>query len=63
MKKKKSFKFESLEKFLDEICNVHEGKKPYKCDICEKRATLKWFVRKHISAIPIHEGKKPTFFN
>ena len=39
------------------ISAVHEGKKPFKCTICDKRFGRKSHMELHISAV--HEEKKP----
>ena len=36
--------------------SVHEGKKPFKCDICDYRCSLKGSMKTHVSSV--HEGKK-----
>jgi hypothetical protein len=37
--------------------SVHEGKKPFKCDICGANFTQKWYLRANSS----HEGKIVIF--
>ena len=39
------------------IASVHEGKRPFECDKCEKRFAMKGQMTKHISSV--HEGNKP----
>ena len=39
------------------IASVHEGKKPFKYDICDYRCSQKNTMKTHISSV--HEGKKP----
>ena len=39
------------------IATIHEGKKPFKCAICDAGFTSKHGMKKHIVAI--HEGNKP----
>ena len=39
------------------ISLVHEGKKPFKCSICNVRFAQNQGLKKHIAAV--HEGKKP----
>ena len=36
---------------------VHEGKKPFKCDICDYCSSRKSHMNRHIESV--HEGKKP----
>ena len=38
------------------IARVHEGKKPFKCGICDYRFSVKGDVKKHVTAV--HEEKK-----
>ena len=38
------------------IATIHEGKKQFKCDICNAEFTSKHGMKGHIAAI--HEGKK-----
>ena len=38
--------------------SVHEGKKPFKCDICDYRDALKrGQINRHVASV--HEEKKP----
>ena len=39
------------------INSVHNGKKPYKCTICEHNCSTNTQLNVHISAV--HEGNKP----
>ena len=39
------------------IAVVHEGRKPFKCDICDYSCSQKCDTHKHIEAV--HEGRKP----
>ena len=51
------------------VATVHEGKKPFKCDICNFSCSQKSNMKKHVAAV--HEGNKPfkcaicdySFFN
>ena len=36
---------------------IHEGKKPFKCDICDYRCSRKGNMKTHVALV--HEGKKP----
>ena len=36
---------------------VHEGKKPFKCDICDYSCSLKSTMKTHVESV--HEKKKP----
>ena len=36
---------------------VHEGKKPFKCDICGAKFAVKQGLKNHVESV--HEGKKP----
>ena len=38
------------------IASVHEGKKPFKCSICDYTFAQKKTLTNHISSV--HEGKK-----
>ena len=37
--------------------SVHEGKKPFKCNLCDASFAEKCNLKKHVSTV--HEGKKP----
>ena len=39
------------------VTYVHEGKKPFKCDICDYTSSGKNNMEKHVAAV--HEEKKP----
>ena len=39
------------------VSMVHEGKKPFKCSICEYCCSLKHHIKSH--AASVHERKKP----
>ena len=39
------------------VVSVHEGKKPFKCEICDYSCSLKRTLKKHVAAV--HEGEKP----
>ena len=39
------------------LASVHEGKKPFKCDICDYICSQKMDMNRHIASV--HEGKKP----
>ena len=39
------------------IVSVHEGKKPFKCDICDYRCSQKVNMNRHVASV--HEEKKP----
>ena len=39
------------------ISSVQEGKKPYRCDICNAKFTSKQSLNGHM--VSVHEGKKP----
>ena len=39
------------------VKSVHEGKKPFKCDICDYIFSLKGNLNQH--AASVHKGKKP----
>ena len=39
------------------VGSVHEGKKPFKCEICDFRCSLKGTMKSHVESV--HEGKKP----
>ena len=39
------------------ISAIHEGKKPFKCDICDYRSSQKGCMNTHVASV--HEGKKP----
>ena len=39
------------------VASVHEGKKPFKCNICDYSSSLKHHMKKHVDSV--HEGKKP----
>ena len=36
---------------------IHEGKKPLKCDICDYQCSRKDYMKRHVASL--HEGKKP----
>jgi uncharacterized Zn-finger protein len=42
------------------VASVHEGKKPFRCDICEYRSSEKSNMNRHIKSV--HEGKKNLKF-
>ena len=42
---------------INSISAVHEGKKPFQCNICRKEFDSKRYVKRHIAVV--HEGKKP----
>ena len=37
--------------------HVHEGKKPFKCDICVYSSSKKSHMNRHVASV--HEGKRP----
>ena len=39
------------------IASVHEGKEPFKCNICNSSFTQKGQMNGHVALV--HEGKKP----
>ena len=39
------------------VTSVHEGKKPFKCDICSRGFGVKGNLNDHVKEV--HEGKKP----
>jgi KRAB domain-containing zinc finger protein len=39
------------------VLSVHEGKKPFKCNICDATFAKNSNMKNHFSAV--HEGKKP----
>ena len=39
------------------VASVHEGKKPFKCDLCGYRGSDKGNLKRHVSSV--HEGNKP----
>ena len=41
------------------IASVHEGKKPFKCDICNASFTKTGNLNRHVASI--HERKKPFY--
>ena len=41
--------------------SVHEGKKPFKCDICDANFTQKPNLKQHIESD--NEGNKPNILN
>ena len=41
------------------VASVHEGKKPFKCDICDRSFSLKSHMNRHVASV--HEGKKVVF--
>ena len=40
------------------IMGVHEGEKPFKCELCEYTSTNKQHLSQHFQAV--HEGKIPS---
>ena len=40
------------------VASVHEGKKPFNCEICDASFTAKQRMRSHYEAV--HEGKNLT---
>ena len=54
-KRKKNCKYVSLSKFAKK--SVHEGKKPFKWDLCDVKFEIKHKLNEHIASV--HEGKKP----
>ena len=38
------------------VASVHEGKKPFKCDICDYKFSQKTSMKSHVETV--HEGKK-----
>ena len=38
------------------VASVHEGKKPFKCDVCGYRLSQKGSLKRHVASV--HEGKK-----
>ena len=45
---------EQLEKHF---ASVHEGKKPFKCEVCDYRSSQKGGLKKHVALV--HEEKIP----
>ena len=41
------------------IATIHEGKKPFKCDICNVNFGQKVGLKKHVATV--HEGKKHSY--
>ena len=39
------------------VVSVHEGNKPFKCDVCEYTSPQTVDFKKHVASV--HEGKKP----
>ena len=54
-KRKKNCKYGLPSKFAKK--SVHEGKKPFECEICDVQFVLKEKLNEHIASV--HEGKKP----
>ena len=50
-------KFTEKGKLNKHVDSIHEGKKPFQCDICQKSFTQKASMTTHI--LTIHEGEKP----
>ena len=48
--------FDEEQNFKSHIESVHEGKKPYECDICGKVLDEEQNFKSHIESV--HEGKK-----
>ena len=42
---------------IQHVASVHEGKKPFKCENCDKSFFYKSDMNKHVASV--HEGKKP----
>ena len=42
---------------LAQHIKIHEGKKPFNCDICNYRCSQKGDMKTHVASV--HEGKKP----
>ena len=40
------------------VASVHEGKKPFKCDMCDYSFSLKNTMKRHV--MTVHGGKKPS---
>ena len=62
LKPKKSYKFDICDTFFHKgdlaihILPVHEGKKPFKCNICDHKIAKKFDLTKHINEV--HEEEK-----
>jgi hypothetical protein len=39
------------------VASVHEGKKPFKCEVCDYSCSQKSIMKSHV--VSAHEGKKP----
>ena len=39
------------------VAHVHEGKKPFKCDLCDYSCSQKDTMKRHV--VLVHEEKKP----
>ena len=39
------------------VASLHEGKKPFNCELCDYSSSVKSSMNKHIASV--HEGKKP----
>ena len=59
MKESFKFGFETSKKsdLIRHMESVHEGIKPFKCNICNYNAAQKWILKRHIESV--HEGLKP----
>ena len=42
--------------YKEHIANIHEGKKPFKCDICDTKFARKSHLKNHITSV--HEQLK-----
>ena len=57
--KDKSFTYKgNLNDFIE---TVHEGKNPFKCNICDNSYSHRWHFHGHIKSV--HEEKKPFTYN